>query len=117
MARKRMTADERRQAEHEAVGKQWRVFMPKLEAASSMVAAQALVREAPGQGVAGRQFYSNLGFFLQSFEIPSGSNDTERRLYLEFVRRQDAAGELKPGAVAMIEDRFRHAAPGRVSFY
>ena len=117
MARRRKTADERRQAEYEADARQWQVFRPKLEAASSMDAARALLNDAPGQGMPGRHFYSNLGFFLQSFEIPNGSTDSERRLYLEFVRRLDAAGELKPGALAMIEDRLRQAAPGRVAFY
>ena len=75
------------------------------------------MNESPGQGMPGRHFYSSLAFFLQSFEIPNGSSDAERRLYLEFVRRLDAAGELKPGALTMIEDRFRQAAPGRVAFY
>lgn len=117
MARKRMTADERRQAEHDADARQWRVFKPKLEAASSMKAAHALVAETPPHGRPGRHFYSNLAFFLQSFDIPDGSSDSERPLYLEFVRRLDAAGELKPGALATIEDRFRHAAPGRIAFY
>lgn len=117
MARTRKTADERRQADYEADARQWQVFKPKLESASSMNAARALLNEAPGQAMPGRHFYSSLGFFLQSFEIPNGSSDSERRLYVEFVRRLDAAGELKPGALAVIEDRFRHAAPGRIAFY
>jgi hypothetical protein len=36
MARRRTTADERRQAAYEADARQWRVFQPKLAAASSM---------------------------------------------------------------------------------
>ena len=107
MARKRMTADERRQADYDAVAKQWALFRPKLEAAGTLAAAQALVAESPGEGTPGRQFYSNLGFFLQAFTIPNGSSNAERDLYLDFVRRLDAVGALKPGALTAIEERFR----------
>jgi hypothetical protein len=54
---------------------------------------------------------------LHSLTIPNGSSDVERGLYLEFVRRLDATGELKSGALADIEERFRQAAPGRGAFY
>ena len=65
--------------------------------------AVALVDQAPGPDRPGRHFYSNLGFFLQSFMVPNGSNSDERALYVQLIRRMDEAGELKPGVPERIE--------------
>jgi hypothetical protein len=114
MARRRMTADERRQADYEALGRARAAFLRRLGAAGNMAVAQMLLKDAPPQGDIGRRFFSNLGFFLQAFEIPNGASDGEQTAYLEFVRRLDAAGELKPGALDRIEERFRQAGPGQI---
>jgi len=65
--------------------------------------AVALVGQAPPPDAPGRRFYSNLGFFLNDFAVPNGSGSDERRLYLQLVQRIDAAGGLKPSALAPIE--------------
>lgn len=64
---------------------------------------------APAHADVGRKFYSNLGFFMQTFAVPDGSNATERQEYLRIVRLIDAHGGLKPGALAEIEENFRKA--------
>ena len=57
---------------------------------------------APPPDAPGRRFYSNLGFFLGAFTVPMGSNQTERSHYIEFIKRLDAAGALKPGAAEAV---------------
>jgi hypothetical protein len=54
---------------------------------------------------AGLPYYSNLGFFLGDFTVPSGSSYEERELYLQFIQRLDAAGALKPGAEKKVQRR------------
>ena len=77
-------------------------FLPKLAALQSFEEARALVAQAPPPNSPGRRYYSNLGFFLQGFTVPMGSSQTERSLYMSFIRRLDAAGALKPGVAPQI---------------
>ena len=106
MAR-RKTADERRQEQADAERRAWERFRPKLAALQTFQDAETLLGQAPPHGDPGRPFYSNLGFFIQSFDVPGGSSDTERALYLQFVERLDAAGALKPGARDRVERLLR----------
>lgn len=107
----RRTKADREREWQQAREREWEQFRPKLAALQTFDEAIALVNQAPRPDTPGRKFYSNLGFFLQSFWVPDGSNGEERRLYLEFVRRLDAAGALKPGSMQDVEERFRRARP------
>ena len=105
----RRTKADREREWQQARDREWEQFRPKLAALQTFADAMALVDQAPRPDTPGRKFYSNLGFFLQAFTVPDGSNGEERALYLEFVRRLDAAGGLKPGALERIEEDFRRA--------
>lgn len=76
----------------------WEEFLPKLAALQTFVEAQLLVARGPRPDAPGRRYYSNLGFLLEGFTVPAGSNQTERELYIQFIQRLEAAGALKPGA-------------------
>ncbi len=109
MARQRKTKREREDERYEADRRAWEVFLPKLAALQSFVEAEQLVPKAPPPDSPGRRYYSNLGFFLQAFNVPAGSNYDERTLYLQFIQRLDAAGALVPGVRQKIEEEFRRA--------
>jgi|SRR5581483_9872854 len=91
----------------------WTDFAEKLSALTTFEEAKRLVASAPPPDAPGRRFYSNLGFFLQGFSVPDGSGTAERSFYLSFIRKLDEAGELKPGARAVIEAAFKTAKPPR----
>ena len=107
MARKRKTADEKRAEWAEAEHRVWVYFKEDLEAAAGFAEAQALTLKTPAQGAPGRGYYSNLAFFLREFAVPAGSNQKERTMYLNLVRRIDAARQLKPGVRERLERELR----------
>ncbi len=109
MARTRKSKTQRDQERAEAERRVWEQFRPRLDALQSFADALKLVAEAPPPDAPGRRYYSNLGFFLQSFTVPLGSSHAEKSLYLQFIRRLDAAGALKPGAGQQIEEALRNA--------
>ena len=109
MRRRRKTKAERDQEWRETERRVWEKFRPKLEAAQSFADALKLVAETVPPDSPGRRYYSNLGFFLQSFTPPGGSNYAEKTLYLQFIQRLDSAGELKPGARETVEQALRRA--------
>jgi hypothetical protein len=104
MIRRRRTKAERDQVWEDAERRVWDQFRFRLEATSSFVDAQRLIKEAPPPDVPGRRYYSNLGFFLQNFTVPEGSSYQEKELYFQFIRQLDAAGELKPGAAQKVQE-------------
>jgi hypothetical protein len=113
MARRRKTADELSQERYEAEQRAWDVFRPKLAALQTFDEAVSLVNQAPPHSSPARRHYSNLGFFLQNnFNVPAGSSNAERALYLEFITRLDAAGALKPDAREQIERTIRASITG-----
>jgi hypothetical protein len=103
MKRLAKTAADRRNEQDEAERRCWAEFRPRLAAVQTFVEARLLAAETPPVGSAGRRFYSNLSFFLMAFEPPAGASHEEKRLYLQLVRRFDAAGALNPGARERIE--------------
>ncbi len=80
MARNRKTKAQRDHEHHEAEQHVWDAFRPKLDALQSFPEALKLVAEASPPNAAGRRYYSNLGFFLQSFIVPAGSSYEEKAL-------------------------------------
>lgn len=98
MAKARRTQADRDRERAAAEQRAWEEFLPKLAALQTFVEAQMLVAQAPPPDSPGRRYYSNLGFFLQAFTVPMGSNSTERSHYIVFINRLEAAGALKPGA-------------------
>src|SRR5436190_901745 len=109
MKQSRKTAAERRQEEAEADARVWESFSRKLEAAHSSAAAFKLVGATPREGAAGRGYYANLGFFLQTRVPPAESSHAEKALYIQLIHRMDAAGEFEPGAMQRIERALRDA--------
>ena len=107
--RRRKTRSERDAERYEAQQRAWEFFEPKLNALQSFEEALRLVYEAPAPDSPGRSYYSNFGFFLQAFTPPAGGSLAEYGYYLQFVRRLDAAGKLKKGALAKIEADFTQA--------
>ena len=104
MAGRRSIGTGRGRGWEEADLRAWSLFRSRLEAATSFAEAQVLVREAPPPDSPGRRYYSNLGFFLQSFAVPTGSGHEERELYLRFVEKLDGSGALKRGAGQKVRD-------------
>jgi hypothetical protein len=96
VAKARKTKADRDRERSEAQQQVWEQFLPKLTALQTYVEAQVLVSQAPPPDSPGRRYYSNLGFFLESFDVPMGSNSTERSLYIQLIQRLEAAGSLKP---------------------
>jgi hypothetical protein len=77
---------------------QWEVFAAKLDGVKTLAEAKSLVLDSPPEPDSpARSFYSNLRFFLQEFIVPSRAGREEREGYVLFIKRLDAAGELKPG--------------------
>jgi hypothetical protein len=77
-------------------------FVVELGKVNKFVEAQVLVFHGPRESEPGRRFYSNLGFFLMSFGVPFGSNNTERQLYIELIQRFDAGRGLKLGTAEKV---------------
>ena len=109
MARNRKSKADREREYREADRRVWNEFSSKMSKVQTFIEAQILVNEAVPPDSPGRRYYSNLGFFLQAFTVPYGSNYDERVLYLEFIRRLDQSGQLKPGAREKIEDDLKKA--------
>lgn len=105
MARRRKTASERRQESSEADQRAWAVFSPKLTAVRSFKDAFLLMADTVRPDSPGRRYYSNLGFFLQSFAPPAGANAMELNEYLRLIRLFDSEGALKKGVRAEIEEK------------
>ena len=101
MAKK--TAVKRRQEKEDKQNQYWKKFSSILQAGQDCGEALALALAMPQQDVPVRKFHTNLLSFLQDFTVPKGSNPEERSLYLELIRRFDAAGELKPGMKCQVE--------------
>jgi hypothetical protein len=104
---RRKSADERSQERYDAERRALELFLPKLEALVSWSDGLQLMRNTPSQSDPGRKYYANLGFFMDGFRFPAGAGATELGLYVEWVRRMDAAGELKAGALPAVEQQLR----------
>jgi hypothetical protein len=103
MARKRKTVAEQRQEWDEAQERVWRTFRPRLDAATNVGEALAILASPVPEGRPGRRFYSNLGFFVQNLMVPNGATADERGLYLQLVRRMRDAGDMLPETCAKVE--------------
>ena len=104
MTRRRKKVAERRQDYVDANERVWPTFRPRLEAATNLAEAMALLADAVPEGRPGRAYFSNLGFFLMNRTVPSGSNAQERGLYLQLVRRMRDAGDLLPETCGLSEN-------------
>src|SRR5688572_25130451 len=87
----------------------WEAFRLRLEAVETMTQAVQLMHDAPAVSAPGRRYYTNLGFFLGAFTVPAGTCYAEKALYLGFVERLTAAGELRPGGGGRIGESLRRA--------
>ncbi|MBK9266342.1 MAG: hypothetical protein IPM54_41975 [Polyangiaceae bacterium] len=118
MIRKRKTNAQQKQEWRDADQRALNLFLPKLAALKSFDEAWAFAHTPlpnnPGRVPPERKFYDNFGDFLDSFSVPPDSSPAERSLYLEFIKRIDAAGELKPGVGDKVKCALRNslAEPG-----
>jgi hypothetical protein len=110
MSPRQTTKDQRRAEDDAELDQQaWEDFLPKLAAAQTYRDALRLWDQAPRESAPGRRYYSNLGFFLQNFGVPEGSSSEERRHYVRLIKRMDADGWLKRGALEEILAKFAEA--------
>jgi hypothetical protein len=81
--------------------REWGVFVERLARVNGFRDAVALVNspEAPGPDGPGREYYSNLGHFVMTFGVPGGASAAELRLYIDLMKRMDAAADppIAPG--------------------
>jgi hypothetical protein len=109
MPKKRKTAAQRRQEIVDADRRAWEDFLPKLQAVETPLDAIRLAASTVGPNTAGRRYYSNLGFFVQSYWPPDGANSTELVEYLRLIRAFEAQGALKPGVRNELEAKLEAA--------
>ncbi len=81
----------------------WGAFFLRLKAVKSFDDAWQLVNSTPPPGSGGREYYSNLGFFLQNNIPPNGASRVELEEYLRLIGCFDEQGILKTGARQSIE--------------
>jgi hypothetical protein len=115
MVKRRKTVSERRQASHEEDERSWRAFYSKLSAVQSHIDALRLLSEAPAPDSPGRRYYSNLGFFLQSYAAPAGASFVELNEYHRLIRLFDQEGMLKKGVLPEIEETLLLAIRRRIA--
>ncbi len=97
MARKRKTRDEIQQELYAADQAVWEKFRPQLAAVKTWEEAKKLHASAVPVDAPGRRYYSNFGFFLHTYGVPSEASYEELVLYAQFIQKLDDAGSLKPG--------------------
>jgi hypothetical protein len=107
MRRPRKTEAQRRAERDAATASEWEHFRPRLAAIRSYKDALILAASAPAETAPGRKFYSNLGFFLQSFRVPTGASYEERQLYFAMFAHFEAEGAISPEVRAQVETAFR----------
>ena len=114
MTRKRKSAAERRQEAYEREQQAWESFRPKLEAVNTVADAFTLLGDSVAPGSPGRGFYSNLGFFLQTFRPPAGANVHELSEYLRLIGLFDDDGVIKEGHREDLEAQLSEAIARKV---
>ena len=109
MAQRRKTKAEHDEERIEDQKQAFEEFRRKVESLRSIADAHKLHAEAPPQDSPGHKHYSNFGKFLMAFSPPNSAILNEYSLYLAFIQKMDAAGELPPGARKKIEKDLRGA--------
>jgi hypothetical protein len=100
----------KRQEIAEASRKAMDRYLKTLASVNGIEDALKLIAHPPAVDTSGRPFASNFAFFWgHEFMIPGSACEAELREYLGLVRRLDANGELKPGALADVERRLTEA--------
>lgn len=75
----------------------WAEFSHELATLGSAEEARALIGNAPPPDSPGRPFYSNFAnFFGNNFVAPGGASADELILYIGFIERLVAAGQVRP---------------------
>jgi hypothetical protein len=78
----------------------WSEFSDQLRRAETLEDALRLYASAVKPDTPGRSYYSNFGFFLQTFAPPAGASVYELQQYLRLLRCFDNQGIVKGGAMA-----------------
>jgi hypothetical protein len=86
-----------------AASRRWNELVAKVNTAQDLADARKIVPESPPLDSPGRNFYTNLAFFLDTFTPPASSNDEEKTLYIQLLRTLDKAGDLRTGERQRIE--------------
>ena len=81
----------------------WEDFQLKFSRVHTLINAKKLVKQlqVKKHETSGRKYYANLNFFLESFNVPSGSSYSERLNYIQFIQRLDESDTSK---VEKVED-------------
>lgn len=103
MRNPRKTITEKRAEENQAQRSAWSDFLPRLQNVASVQDVLRLLAATPPPGSPGRQFFSNLGCFMQAFVPPSGASEAEMREYRRLIGIFEAEGVLKCDARRAIE--------------
>jgi hypothetical protein len=106
MAQRRKTKAERNQLQIEAEERAWKQFEPKLKALQSIEEAANLLSQEPRPDSPGRQYYSNLKFFLDTCSRPNNASSEENGIYIELLRKFHAAGKLSAESLKKAEESF-----------
>lgn len=114
MVRKRKTKAERERERYDASRRAWEVFAPRLERVGSFLEALKLLSDSVPPDTPGRSYYSNLGFFMQTFSPPAGANASELAQYRRLIELFDNEGALKPGVRPHVEEALDRAIRERV---
>lgn len=109
MAQRRKTKAQRDQERYEKEQRAWDLFRPQLETIGSVADAKKVLAGMPPPDSPGRKYYTNLGWFVDTFSPPGNSSAEEKGLYIEIIRKMDEQGELKEGAREQIEMGLRKA--------
>jgi hypothetical protein len=80
---KREKSLERGAAEHRC----WTSFKQDVEAAQNYIDVFQILQQSPPPDAPGRKFYTNLDVFLKYSKVPAESNNEERYMYLNLIRR------------------------------
>ena len=82
----------------------WEDFQLKFSRVHTLIDAKKLVKQLQVQKheTSGRKYYANLNFFLESFNVPSGSSYSERLNYIQFIQHLNESDTSKVGKVEEI---------------
>lgn len=69
----------------------------------------SLLSDSVAPGTPGRSYYSNLGFFMQTFSPPAGANAFELAQYRRLIALFENEGALKPGVRSRFEEALDRA--------
>lgn len=109
MAKKRKTADRRRQEQAVALDRAWERFSQKLERLRTWSDAVALAGAPPSKGNPEGRYYSNFKLFFDTYIVPMSASVDELILYAQFIERLDEKDFPGPANRGEVLEKLRAA--------